>query len=544
MAENIYIVGHKSPDTDSVCAAISLANLKNKLGQKGVIACRAGKLNKETEFVLDYFKVDSPHYLPDVHLRVKDILKGTVLTVSPEVTLYEAWQLMKKNNLEMLPVVNEKGGMLGIVTGSRLPQAYMGNVGDWDFRGQHIKVQNVVKTLEGTLLVGNLEDDMAGFVRVATADPDCMGGTVEKGDVLLIGKRPEAQKWAIELGVSALILTMGASLSDDLIQKAKDKNITVISVKYDTFNAVRLLPLSLSVGQIMRTEDIVSFHDDELISDVRQKMLDTRFRIYPVLDEQERVVALINQYNLLEIGKKNLILVDHNEIGQAVNGAEQAQILEVVDHHRVGGIQTAEPILFRNEPVGSTCTIVANLYRDYGFTPEKEIAGIMLSAILSDTVIFRSPTCTDKDKEIAQYLEEIVGVNAKEFGVQMFKASSNLQGRKPEDMIVEDLKEFTFGDMKVGVGQVSVMGTDGLEELRPALVDAMHQVKDAKGWRFLLLMVTDLLDESTELFIVGEKPEIIAEAFEKPVNNGTVILPGVLSRKKQVVPPLTSHFNK
>lgn len=237
-----------------------------------------------------------------------------------------------------------------------------------------------------------------------------------------------------------------------------------------------------------------------------------------------------------------MILVDHNEWGQAVNGAEQAQILEVVDHHRVGGIQTTDPITFRNEPVGSTCTIVAKCYREAGIEPEKEIAGIMLAAILSDTVIFKSPTCTETDREIAAYLEKIAGVDAKEFGIQMFKASSNLAERKVEELIEEDLKEFAIKDFKVGIGQASVMGLDGLENIQDALMQKLEEMRREKGMRYLLLMVTDLLEENTDLLIAGEAPAEIAKAFDQPLQNQKVFLPGVLSRKKQVVPPLTKYF--
>jgi manganese-dependent inorganic pyrophosphatase len=542
VAEKIYVVGHKNPDTDSICAAISFARLKQRMGMENVVACRAGKLNRETEYVLNTFGVKPPLFLEDLNLKVKDMLNGPVPTVKSKTSLQEAYKIMKENNLKTLPIVDHVERMMGMITVGDLSGSYIENMGDLDFGSLHIPVKNVVRTLNGTLLVGSEEQELKGNVYVGAMRHETLETYVEPGNILLIGDRVTAQECALRLGVSALILTGGAKLSPKLEELAREKDTLVVSVPSDTFTAARLLPMSAPVQSVMKTEGIIAFQEDDLISEVRQKMLDTRYRNYPVVDEQEKVVGLISRYHLLSLSRKKVILVDHNEFGQAVDGADQAQILEVIDHHRVGGIQTGEPILFRNEPVGSTCTIVAKCYQDRGIIPEKEIAGIMLAAILSDTVIFKSPTCTQTDREIADYLAGIAAVDAREFGVNMFKASSNLADRKVDELIEEDLKEFSVGDVKVGIGQFSVMGLEGLEEIRPELTRRLEELRSERRMGYLLLMATDLLEENTELFVSGQHPEEIAKAFNRPWENGSVFLPGVLSRKKQVVPPLSKHF--
>lgn len=542
MSEKIYVVGHKNPDTDSICGAIAYANLKQRQGMSQVIPCRAGKINRETEFVLNAFGVEAPNVLKDLHLRVKDLLSGSIPTVRPKASLLEVWKIMKEKNQKTLPVVDHTERMIGMITVGSLSGSYIESMADHDLGALHVPVENVVKTLNGVLLIGSKELELQGSVYVGAMRHETLESYVGSGNIVLMGDRPAAQESALRQGVSALILTGGATLAPGLEELARQRGSVVISVPYDTFTAARLLPMTAPVETAMKTEGIISFNDDDLISEVKAKMLETRYRNYPVLDEQGKVVGLISRYHLLSLSRKKVILVDHNELGQAVVGADQAQIIEVVDHHRVGGIQTGEPILFRNEPVGSTCTIVAKCYRDAGIVPEKAIAGIMLGAILSDTVIFKSPTCTHIDIEMANYLAKIAEVDPKEFGVQMFKAASNLGERKVDELIEEDLKEFSMGDLKVGIGQFSVMGIEGLDKLRVELSQRLEEIRSQRAMDYLLLMVTDLLEENTELFVSGSKPEEIAKAFGQPLSSGSVFLPGVLSRKKQVVPPLSKYF--
>lgn len=542
MTEKIYVVGHINPDTDSICSAIAFARLKERLGMKHIAPYRAGKLNRETVFVLDYFGVPVPDYLPDLHLRVKDILNKGVPTVQVGTSLQEAWLTMKVNTQKTLPVVDKASRMLGMITVGDIAEAYIGTMGNLNFGALQVAVKNVVHTLNGKLLAGDETEELRGQVYIGAMHHQTLEDIVKPGNILLVGNRPETQRTALRIGVSALILTGGAVLTEELLQEAKRKRIIVISVKVDTFTAARLLPMSVPVESIVRKDSIISFHDDDLISEVRDEMLETRYRNYPVLDDEDRVVGLLSRYDLLSMSRKKVILVDHNEWGHAVTGAEQAQILEIIDHHRVGGIQTGEPIIFRNEPVGATCTLVAQCYRERGLVPEKEIAGILLAAILSDTVLYKSPTCTKLDRETAVYLESICGVDASRFGTEMFKASSNLADHTSQELIENDLKTFTFGGEKIGIGQVSMMGSEGLTEIREDLKEQLERLRAEQGMRYLLLMVTDLLAEGTELFVTGEDPEKVANALGKALHEGSIKLPGVLSRKKQVVPPLSRHF--
>ncbi|NMA69233.1 MAG: putative manganese-dependent inorganic diphosphatase [Desulfitobacterium sp.] len=542
MEDKIYVIGHKNPDTDSICAAISYARLKELLGIKSVIPCRAGKINKETEFVLNTFGVKPPLLLKDLHLRVRDLLNGPVPTVTPKASIREAWEIMQNHKQKTLPVVGSSQRMLGMLTVGDLSRYFIENMADQDFSLLHVPISNILYTLGGELLIGRKEQELNGAVYIGAMKHATLESYGIKGSIILIGDREGAQESALKQGAAALILTGGAKLAPHLEPLAREQNTIVISVPHDTFTATRLLPFSAPVKDVMKKEGIISFSEDDLVSDVKKTMLETRYRNYPVLDELGKVVGLISRYHLLSLSRKKVILVDHNEFGQGVNGADQAQILEVIDHHRVGGIQTGEPIFFRNEPVGSTCTIVAKCYRDYGIKPEKEIAGIMLGAILSDTVIFKSPTTTPIDQEIAEYLAEIAEVEPREFGVQMFKAASNLAERKVEEIIQEDLKEFTMGDLRFGIGQFSVMGIEGLDDVREELNQKLEEFRSIRGMNYLLLMVTDLIEENTELFISGLKPEEIAEAFGKELNKDSIFLPGVLSRKKQIVPPLNQYF--
>lgn len=544
MPKKIYVIGHKNPDTDSICAAIAYAKLKNTLGDPHVIACRAGNLNTETRYVLDRFGIDEPELLADTHIRVRDLLNGPVTTVQAHVPLLEAWMLMRSEKIKTLPVVDAHGQLTGLVTVGDVAEKYMDELAQRDLSDLHVKVENVVKTLSGTLLNGCTGDELKGNLVIGAMHWDSMKKVLPPGCVVIMGDREKGQKAALEAGASCLILTNGARLTPDMEKEVQDKGTTVISVPMDTFSAARMIMMSAPVRSIMRTGDLTTFEDNDLLEDAKRVMLETRFRNYPVVDEDNHVIGSIARYHILGYTKKQVILVDHNEFSQAVNGIEEAQILEVVDHHRVGGIQTGEPILFRNEPVGSTCTLVAKAYFENGLTPEPEIAGIMCAAILSDTVIFKSPTCTSQDREMARKLAEIAGINPEEFGIAMFKQSSSLSQVSPADILNTDLKEFMMGDTRFGIGQVSTMGFEELPQIMPGLFAEMESQRSKDNLGYMLLMVTDLLSESTVLLISGPRPEIIGEAFGTLVADNQTHLPGVLSRKKQIIPPLTKFFTK
>ncbi len=542
MKDLVYVIGHKSPDTDSVCSSIAFARLKARLGAKDIVPARAGKVNRETEFVLNYFGLKTPELLPDVLPRVKDLLNGKVPTVLMGASLQEAWLYMKQNKQKTLPVVDGEGRMKGMLTVGDISESYIGSLGHENMGSFRIPVRNALSTLGGTLLVGEEKQELFGRIRVGAMQPETMEEVIEEGNILILGDRLDAQEKALDCNLSAMVLTGGAVLSPELSERAREQGIVVISVPHDTFTTVHLLPMCVPVDGVMRTEGIVAFQADDLISEVKTKMLETRYRNYPVLDERDHVVALISRYHLLGMPRKKLILVDHNEWGQAVAGADQAQIMEVIDHHRVGGIQTGDPILFRMEPVGCTSTLIHQIYKEHGLEPEREIAGIMLAAILSDTVLFKSPTCTDKDREAADELAQLAGVDIQSFGIQMLKASSDILDKTPRELIETDLKEFSGGTPKIAVGQISVMGMENAVPIRKALQEEMEKARMERGMDYLLLMVTDLLEENTDLLIAGFRPEEVGKAFDLPLTDGGVFLKGVLSRKKQVIPPLSHYF--
>ncbi len=543
MTKPIYVVGHKNPDTDSICAAIAYARLKQAAGEP-VLPCRAGAVNRETRFVLDYFKVGEPDLLSDLHTRAKDLLHGDDLLVRPDMPLREAWMLMRSQGVKTLPVVDQGKHLLGLVTAGDLADRYLAELGEQDQGDFHVTVGNVVKTLEGKLINGTPETELHVKVVVADMETATMKQSLTPGCVVLVGDRENGQLAAMEAGAACLILTGGAELIPAVRAEVRARGTVVIGVAIDTFSAAMSLLTSIPVGSIMRTGDLVVFQEDDLLDEVKKVMLNTRFRSYPVVDEQNRVVGEISRYHLLGFSKHKVILVDHNEFSQAVEGAEKAQILEVVDHHRVGGIQTGEPILFRNEPVGATCTLVAKAFFEQGVTPDPVMAGLMCAGILSDTVVFKSPTCTQTDRDLAARLAKIAGIDALAFGIAMFKHASSVSGAAPRELLLGDYKEFAVGDLRMGIGQVSIMGPDDTADMKPGLLAEMEQVRNTEGIDYVLLMVTDLLSEATTLLIAGPDPEEIGAAFQAEVIANQVYLPGVLSRKKQVVPPLMKHYQQ
>ncbi|MDA8441981.1 MAG: putative manganese-dependent inorganic diphosphatase, partial [Peptococcaceae bacterium] len=447
MDKPVYIIGHKNPDTDSICAALAYAALKRELGHNA-IACRAGEINRETQYVLDYFNQAAPLLLPDLHTRVKDLLHDNNATITPDVPLREAWLLMRAQGSKALAVVDKAGHLLGLVTGGDLADKYLVDLGEQDLDDLHVTVANVLTTLSGCLIVGAPQAELKGKVVIGAMQSKTLEQFLAPNCVVIVGDREDGQLAALEAGASCLIITGGMEVSSKVDALAKARGTIVVSVPMDTFAAARLILTSIPVGSMMRTTNLVVFQEDDLLDEVRKVMLETRFRNYPVVDEQNRVVGGIARYNLLAESKHKVILVDHNEFGQAIEGIDEAQILEVVDHHRVGGIQTGEPILFRNEPLGSTCTLIAKAYFEHDLTPTASIAGIMCAAILSDTAIFKSPTSTQTDRAIAQRLAELAGIDPVPFGTAMFQATSSLSGRTPAEILLADYKEFAVGELR------------------------------------------------------------------------------------------------
>ncbi|ABZ83169.1 manganese-dependent inorganic pyrophosphatase [Heliomicrobium modesticaldum Ice1] len=539
----VIVIGHRSPDTDSICSAISYAYLKEKLTGREYIAARCGNLKPETDFVLRYFNVEAPRVICDVRSRVADMLGGQApVAISPDTPIREVGILARDKNIKSLPVVDERNRLLGIITLGDIAQRYLNldELNDLDRMG--LTIGGILRTMGGRFLVpAPLDMKLRGKAIIGAMHVETMVQRIGEGDTVVTGDRENAQLAALEAGAGCLIVTGGLSISERVERLARQKGIPVLTVPYDTFNAARLLGLSAPVSTIMH-QDMVCFQPDEFADDARKVMLETRFRNYPVIDHEKKLLGVISRYHLLALQRKQVILVDHNEKSQAVAGLDQAQVLEVIDHHRIGDVQTGEPIYFRGEPVGCTSTIIAAMYEENGIEPPKEIAGLMTAAILSDTVLFKSPTCTARDRRTAEKLAKIAGIDLQDFGLKLFTAGSSLEGRTPEEIIFQDFKEFHLGPLKLGIGQVETMDYDGVTRMQATLLEEMESIRKKKGLDLALLMLTDIIKEGTRLLVAGEKKEPVEKAFGVTIQEQSAYLPGVISRKKQVVPPLSAYL--
>ncbi|MDD4347250.1 MAG: putative manganese-dependent inorganic diphosphatase [Desulfitobacteriaceae bacterium] len=545
MDKLIFFIGHKNPDTDSICSVIAYAELKKKLGVIA-IPTRLGDINRETEFVLKHFEVKVPDLLETVKTQVSDLNIDQAFPVSPDISIKTAWNLMKKNNIQTVPVVDDQERLLGIVTLSDITNKYMDALDNFTIATTKTTLRNIVETLNAKLICGSQEYfKTTGKVVVAAASPEDLPTFVETGDIVITGNRLDNQLKALNCGANCLILTCGGNPAQELIDEASNKNIVLMTTPIDTFTTARLINQSIPVDAIMSGENLIKFNIDDFIDDIRDKMLKTRYRNYPVTDDNNHIKGFISRYHLISQRKKSVILLDHNEKSQTVNGIEEAEILEIIDHHRLGDIQTASPIFVRNEPLGSTSTIVANIYFEMGIRPTKRIAGILCSAILSDTIKFKSPTSTYTDKITAEKLAEIAGISdIDEYANLMFKEGSSLQGKTLREIFYQDYKDYSFGKYKIGISQVFTQDREKVAELKESLISFMKQLCSEKGSHLLMLFVTDIPNQASELLYAGEAKELISLAFNVDVKENSVNLPGVVSRKKQVIPFISSAAGK
>ena len=541
MKDIIYVTGHKNPDSDSICAAYAYAEFKNKIGETETVACRLGDVNQETQFILDYFDAEAPKFLNTVKLKVEDLQFDNINPVSPDISLKTAWTIMREKNIKTLPVGDENNHLLGVLAVANLTSCYMDI---WDNRilsKSNTTLDNIIDTLSAKICYVNEDIKFfPGKIAVTAMQPDTMTEHIEEGDIAIVGDREEAQAALINLNVSLMIVTGGYAPSEKIINLAKEHGVTIIVTQHDSFTASRLIVQSIPVGYVMVKEKIVSFRTDDLVDDIKKVMSETRFRSYPVLDENGRVVGTVSRYHLISNHKKKVIQVDHNERGQSVDGLEDAEVLEIIDHHRVADIQTNNPIYFRNEPVGSTSTIVAKCFFESGIRPSRKAAGLLCGAIISDTLLFRSPTCTPQDQYICKKLAEIAGINIEEFAKEMFKAGTSLKGKTVEQIFNTDFKPFTIEGTKVGISQVNTMDIEGFMPLKEEMLNYMDQKAKEAGLEMVMLLLTDILNEGSEILVTGAKPEIVEKAFKITLKDKGAFLPGVLSRKKQVVPPITN----
>lgn len=540
--KRIYVIGHKNPDTDSICSAIAYANLKNCLNKekgKEYVPKRAGQVNEETLFVLDYFKATPPGYVSDIRPQVRDIEFREAQGIDASLSLKKAWDLMRESRIVTLPVT-KKNKLEGVITVGDIAYSDMDVYDSTTVSSARTSYHNILETLDGEMIVGDPNDYFdKGKIIIATANPDLMENYIEENDMVLLGNRYESQLCAIEMGAGCIIIGMGAPVSMTIRKIAKDRGCKIIVTPYDTFVVSKLIGHSMPVSHFMtKADQLITFSTEDFVEDIQNIMAKKRFRDFPILDHKERFVGMISRRNLLDLERKKLILVDHNEKTQAVDGFEEAEILEIIDHHRLGNIETLGPIFFRNQPVGCTATIITQMYQENNIEIEPKIAGLLCSAILSDTLMFRSPTCTPIDQYTAEYLAKIAGIEVEPYAKKMFTAGSNLKEKSPEEIFYQDFKKFTGYEKEFGVGQISSMDEEELGEIKGKLLPYMKKVRKEQGLDMIFFMLTNILDESTELLMIGDEDvtAIIESAFHVTPAEDSAYLKGIVSRKKQLIP--------
>lgn len=538
----VYIIGHKNPDTDSICSAISYAELKNTLYGGGYYAARAGQINLETQYILNYFHAPMPRYIGDVMTEVRDIEIRDTPGVSGDISLKRAWNMMRELEVVTLPITTEDGKLSGLITIGDIATAYMDVYDNCILSTAATSYQNILETLEAEMLVGDTGATYTkGEVIIAAANPDVMENYIHEGDMVILGNRYESQLCAIEMDAACIIVCMESNVSKTIQKLAQEKGCSVIVTPYDTFTAARMINQSMPIKYFMKRNNLTTFHLTEKTEDIKEVMGKKRHRDFPILDENDNYIGMISRRNLINLRKKQLILVDHNEESQAVDGIEYADILEIIDHHRIGTLQTLEPVLFRNQPLGCTSTIVFQMYKEHDVTIPPHIAGLLMAAIISDTLMFRSPTCTDTDQRAAEELSEICGVDIEEFATDMFAAGSDLSSRKPDEIFEQDMKKFEVGDIHFSVSQINSMNSIELNDIKQKLIPYMNEIFASLDLDMAFVMLTNIVKESTELLCFGERADEIAKkAFQLPDDKKEIKLKGLVSRKKQLIPSLVS----
>ena len=543
--KKVYIVGHKNPDTDSVCSAIAYANLKQQISEDVYIARRAGLLNEETQYVLDHFGVEPPKLLSDVHLQVKDVDVNRTPGIKSNTSIKEAWAMMKEQNVYTLAVTKDQK-LEGVIATGDIATSYMDVYDSRILATAKTQYQNIVNTLDGEIVTGNPNGYFdRGKVVVAASSPDMMENFIEKGDLVILGNRYEVQLCAIELKASCIVVCQDALVTRTIRKLAEERNIVVIMTPHDTFTAARLINQSIPVKHFMSKEGLTVFNSTDYVEEIKHEMAKKRTRDFPVIDKKGNFYGLISSRRLMDASKKRVILVDHNEKTQAIDGVEEAEVLEIIDHHRLGGLETLGPVYFRNQPVGCTATIVYEMYKENQIEPDKTTASLLCAAIISDTLLFRSPTCTWMDEKAAKELAAIAEIDMEELSRNMFQAGSNLKGKTAEEICFQDFKQFTVGDVKFGVGQINSMNADELGEIKGTLLPYMEKAALVQKVDMVFFMLNNIVEESTELLCYGKgAKEQVIEAFDLPADMSDICLNGVVSRKKQFIPTFVVSFQQ
>lgn len=540
-AKATIVIGHINPDTDSICSAICYARLKEKLTGKKYEARRAGQLNDETKYVLKKFGADKPHLQENVSPQVSDAPYRRIEGVSSDISMKKAWEIMKANKVVTLPIVKDRQ-LEGLITIENIATSYM-DVYDSRFVSEaNTRYKNIVETLEGTMPVGDESEYFSeGKVLIAAANPEIMENYIEPGDLVILGNRYESQLSAIEMKAGCIVICEGAAVTVSISKLAAENNCKVILTPYDAYTVARLINQSVPVIFFKFSEKVITFNESDYVEDIRNTMSKHRRRDFPVLDKDGNYLGMLSRRNLLDVEKKKVILVDHNEKNQAVRGIDDADILEIIDHHRIGTLETISPVYFRNQPLGCTATIIYQMYCENGITPDAQTAGLLCAAILSDTLMYRSPTCTELDKQTAETLAELAGIKTEEFASEMFHAADNLLEKSEKDLFYQDFKKYVGGDVSFGVGQVTSLNGEDLDKLKDKMAEYLKTSIASSGLEMMFFMLTDIKSQVTTLVFAGEQAgEIVENAFgfEIAPECSYVRLKNVVSRKKQLLPAI------
>lgn len=535
----IYIIGHKNPDTDSICSAIAYADIKNRTSDETrYFAKRAGQINEETEYVLKRFSVEAPGYLSDVGTQVKDMDIRETPGVPNNISIRDAWAIMKESSAVTLPITKEDGQLEGLITTGDIAKSYMDAHDNYFLSNARTQYRSIANTVGGTVVTGNPHGYfITGKVVIGASHPEKLDELMRHEDLVILGDRHEDHLCAIRKNVSCILVCSSTSVSDDVKNAAEKNQCVVIVSPLDTFTVARLINQSIPIKHLMKKRGLITFQTDDFTDEVKDIMVKNRHRAFPVVNKHGKYIGTVSRRNLLGMKKKQLILVDHNEKSQAVDNIEAAEILEIIDHHRLGSLETLQPIMFRNQPVGCTATIMYQIYLEKRLDISASIAGLLCSAIISDTLMFRSPTCTAADKAAAEDLARLAGINIEEHAKEMFTAGSNLRGKSTEVIFYQDFKRFNSDNVNFGVGQISSMDTGELAELKKRLIPYMRHECGKNGVEMVFFMLTNILEETSEVICYGEgSRQLLEEAFEVTETDGGYILKGVVSRKKQLIP--------
>ena len=546
-AHKVVVIGHRNPDTDSICSAIAYAELKNRTSTLVCEPRRAGKMNQETEFVLKKFGVTPPRMCTDVNPKIRDVDYREMPGIPGSTSLRRAWKIMRDQQIDTLSITSADNELEGIITVKDLATANMDVFDTAVLAKSRTSYKNILETLNGTMVVGNADAVCTtGHIKIGTATPEMLESSVEKGDIVILSNRYESQLCAIEKEASLLIICNGAKVGRTIQRIADETGVAIMTTPEDTYAAGKLISQCAPISYYMTRDDILKFTLVTPVADVLRVMAKVRHRYFPILDEDGKYCGMVSRRNVIALRKRRIILVDHNEATQAVEGFDQAEILEIIDHHRIGSLETSGPVYFRNQPVGCTATIITQMYDENGVEIPAQTAGLLLAAILSDTLVFRSPTCTPVDVAAARRLAQIAGVDIDEFSTEMFEAGEKLDGKTPEEVFLQDFKVFMCGDIRFGVAQGSYMTRKNLQAAQALLQPYLEEARNKQNVEDLYMLLTDVPKEESVVICTGRyAAEVLSNGFEsRPAADGSWTLPGVVSRKKQFIPAMMSAYQE